>query len=1335
MRLSLAALAVSIAMTGGFGPGPASAAPARLTPEQASMVAIPRTSVPPKIDGAIEVKEWREACAISGLVDQGTDILLPRPTTYYLAWDPGHLYFACRTYIRPNYKPGIRDGRSPGMAYCYDDGLELLFKPLGANVSAMNHQTAFRLFLNCLGYVGDLTRLAVGQQLKNWAPEFQTAARLTAPGTAPDGGRWLELEVSTSTRDFELTGNHQAGDKWFIMLGFNHIPGWMQARIPCVGSYFTPEGKTEFLLVENTPAVQFTMDSLQNLASDGTAALMVRAFNPAQAEAQVTVNVDVAGKIATTDTLTLAAGGESLFALAEKLPADVKAGEFSVSVKQDERVLLKYHALFQVGQYNWMLAPVKPADPAKFAFEARWNPLHQVALVKADSYYLPDPKAAKALKYRVTAETGGAPVAEGAITNVAEWYFQDLIALPALKEGKYRIEGSLELADGRTLGPLSATIEKKDESKAFPEWWGRKFGNVERVLPPFEAMKRVQVAGFRVQEKGGSGPDTRNLTPDTFSGFSCWGREYALNALGLPTVVKSQGEAVLASGARVVATVGGKEVTIPLGRPKITEQKEWRVRFTGQAGAAGLKLAATGWLEQDGLVYVELTYGPDKKPIRLEALRIEFPLADADADCLVCIGPGANFSSKTTMLLPKDKLGQLWSTLVTGITGCQMKVGSFYPTVWIGSERRGFLWWADNDKGWVQDNAVPAHEVVRVKGQGSRVEGEEPDTRHSILDTSCVVLRNNIVAHPIELTDARTVAFSYMATPVKPFPQGWRMIAATDDGTFFEPFRGVRTNPKTGTKYHNSAAGNINWIHPESADPAEWSTLWAEQKKSADALVALRRPFDLYAARTGVSFQHMSFQLMGYGVKSMQQELYDYFGDEWFPGGEDTWNESYTDYAMYLFDRVFREGGVVSTYWDLTFPINFSGLLTGLAYRLPDGRIQPGYNGWNVRRFFMRLWALQQDAGLNPGCTGTHSTNAYIPIAMPWIDAILDGERDWNLDVSDMDWIDYYPIERMRSMSSPHNWGIGLCWMSNYTSRDPAKVIRAKEAQAEYLWMQDSWLNPYINPAAHMIEMPAAVLDWGLNGAEVTYYAYWRNSQVACQDKDVLVSLWQIGKGRALIGVFNYSKTDTKNVRLDLDLAKLGFSPDATTVRDLYMRKNNNLPAGGLDAKAGTLTLNELPPHMGRFIGVRTVQPQAVAKFQEQMTVAAAGATAPAAADLAVWAQDYGLLGPGTEFQAAGGVSTVIAANAALKISLWRTTDRVLLAIANTGKQLQDATLKLDLDKLGLTPALVWQQFIRVRDLNKGEKEGAAVLDYYGRTLTIKGIQPQALRLIAIRRY
>ncbi len=268
-------------------------------------------------------------------------------------------------------------------------------------------------------------------------------------------------------------------------------------------------------------------------------------------------------------------------------------------------------------------------------------------------------------------------------------------------------------------------------------------------------------------------------------------------------------------------------------------------------------------------MYVDLTYAPmGKTPVKVDALRIEYPISEMDADGLTCIGPGENFASRTSMLIPKDKQGPLWSTLVTGISGCGMALGSFYPTVWIGSERRGFLWWADNDQGWVQDNAVPAHEAKRVQRRGSGFSG------------SVMVLINNIVAKPTELTEARTIAFSYNGTPFKPMPQGWRMTMGTEDGTFFQPFRGVRKDSKTGEQIWNPANGHVNWIHPESRYPEEWPALWAEQKM---ARMDMPRPISGRTPwrRAPAGFTHQSFQIMGYGAKSLENDVLGYFATDW----------------------------------------------------------------------------------------------------------------------------------------------------------------------------------------------------------------------------------------------------------------------------------------------------------------------------------------------------------------------------------------------------------------------------------------------------------------------
>ncbi len=166
---------------------------ASLTPEEVPVLVVPRLTTPPKIDGTIDPAQWREAAAISGVANQGDNIMIPRPTTYYVGWDPGHFYLAFRTYLRPGYKPAIYDGRSPGQASVIDDTAEFVIKPGGKNVPINNQQAAFKFFLNCIGFIGDQSKLDLGQQLKNGRRTSKPppAAPRRAPlRTADRGARW-----------------------------------------------------------------------------------------------------------------------------------------------------------------------------------------------------------------------------------------------------------------------------------------------------------------------------------------------------------------------------------------------------------------------------------------------------------------------------------------------------------------------------------------------------------------------------------------------------------------------------------------------------------------------------------------------------------------------------------------------------------------------------------------------------------------------------------------------------------------------------------------------------------------------------------------------------------------------------------------------------------------------------------------------------------------------------------------------------------------------------------------------------------------------------------------
>jgi hypothetical protein len=1092
---------------------------------------IPRMSKPPVLDGTIDPVEWQEAVAVSGVGPP----LIARPTTYYLAWDDGHLYLAARAWVRPDYKPRV-SGRSPGAANTFDDGLELHFQPRGHNVPTGRTDSSYKFNINCLGFSGDFARMSVGQQFRNWTPNFKTATRLTPPGSAPLGGRWWEIEIVATPEDFELVGPHRAGDVWKLMLGFNHLYiGWSQARIPAYSDYFDPSGYPVGTLVENAPAIQMTMDELPGFVG-GQAALQVAAYNPAAQPVTLTMNVRVADDtgaelISKSENLTVAARDRQVFALNEKLAKELpdKPGRIEVVVKQGDREVFTYANTFVTQYPPEALQPYEKPKEA-FPLAATFNPIRSTLRLSGDAYYLDDPDAAGALRYRVTHAGEGREVVAGTLTNAFTHFFRDLIQLPPLAEGEYAVTATLVGRDGKDIGTETATFKKQDEAKAFPEWWNTKVGDPERVIWPFTAMTRTK------------------------NDVAMWGRRYTLDALGLPAQIESRNGPVLAAPARLVATVNGREEVIPLGGAlRVTETKDWRVSFTGQAKGAGLVFTTKGTVEQDGLVWLELTYAPaGKQPVKLDALRVEFPLANDVAESLYCQGPGANYSAKTAILLPPEQTGKLWDTLDTGRSGSGMAIGSFYPSVWLGNEQRGLLWWGDNDKGWVVADETPAHAVHR---QGA-----------------AVVLRNNIVGVPVALDAARTIEFGYMASPFRPLPKGWRATINSENGTFRGPAK-VRKDSQTGEEY-------VGWqlITPPSPRPEEWSAIWAEHKVHADKRVRELQPFDPLQAHRK-DYVHTSLPLMGYGWKSPDKRVTDYFGPDW---EGDSWNQTEQDYILYLADRAFREGGLRAIYWDIFYVTPFKTVQNGLAYELPDGRVQPGYNGVNLRRFMMRLVALMNDHGLLPGGLMAHATNAYPPIAMPWMEAILDGEFHELNDSSTMDWVDGYPIDRMRAMSVAHNWGVSVSWMSLIKlSKGPKKDL-VDRGFRDWPRMFDTWASWFSN-------LPEPVLDFGMNDERVVYHPFWRNPFVTTNDKDVLVSLWQL-PDRVILMAFNHHRTETKNAEIVMDLDKLNLVPklpwqEFIGVRDLV--KDDKEPKTSLDFYNRTLKVPALAPHTGRVIGVR----------------------------------------------------------------------------------------------------------------------------------------------------
>jgi len=211
------------------------------------------------------------------------------------------------------------------------------------------------------------------------------------------------------------------------------------------------------------------------------------------------------------------------------------------------------------------------------------------------------------------------------------------------------------------------------------------------------------------------------------------------------------------------------------------------------------------------------------------------------------------------------------------------------------------------------------------------------------------------------------------------------------------------------------------------------------------------------------------------------------------------------------------------------------------------------------------------DHDLVPGSQVAHATNDYLLVASPWVDAILDGEYHKLTDESTMDWVDGYPVDRMRALSCPHNWGFAISWMDHIHIKDKEKQDRVRRGLIDYVSMYDSWKGP-----SHGAGPP---LD--INDERTEYIPFWRNPYVSGKDGDILVSMWRL-PDRVLLCIFNADRAKTKSPTLVVDLDKLGLVPQLKWQE--FVRVTGDAT---LDFHKRELTVKGLPPHSGKQIWIR----------------------------------------------------------------------------------------------------------------------------------------------------
>lgn len=1297
---------------------------------------IPKVHSPPQIDGTIDAKEWQRAVCLMGMATAHNNTYRGRPHAFYVAWDENHLYIAGRAHVLKGHVLGKSRRAKFTTGTVFDDAFEFGLSMEGRNQQPGEAASFFKFILNQLGS-GEYLKMypSIGQYLYNWRPEMEMATRFI-----PDEKnecQWFEIELALDLEDLEMPVENKAGDLIRILLAHDgKNPGWQWTCVPTASGYLVHDGYPRALLTDSEPYIQ--VEAFDGL-NDERLNFKSRLVNPGPKEVEVVVTAfvksekyrgrgEAEGKTAFEEkkTLTLPAKGEVRFDLAKEFPGLTAAPEAPKGVTMRGHVgitvalaaaeagtppLYNYHLKFHKDEEKKHLQ-YTPKDLA-FNMQTRYNPVTHKIWIEADSLDARLPAGQKAAGAHYAIQQGETTVAEGRIDKFVYYKYQDLVQLPTLAPGTYEVAVSLTDGDGKALLTRTASIEKKDEAKEFPAWWGKTFGNPEQLLRGFEPLKT------------GRSRDSRTAV-------TCVNRTFAFDSLGLPVQVTANDGPVLTAPARIVLTIDGREHVVPTRpRLRITERKDWRYRFSGSpTEIAGLRFTASGMMEQDGLVSIELTYEPVKGPVDIQELRIEWPVDDAWHNHMAVMGVGGNYSARFIGAVPAGQ-GEVWSSKKhIGSAGSGMTVGNFFQNLWIGTEKRGFLFYATSDEGWVPNDSIAAHTIVR--------------------DGTTTVVRNHLIGTypgqaPFQLATPRTVRFSYNASPFKKLMKGWRLNQRSAANGFTKKPK-YKWNWDTGKEY-------FSILSPPFPKRDRWEEYYAHCKEVATGM-SRRGIYD-----TGVRLRpYLTNQIAvrGYMRKSLESHIYNYFAADWetTDAGE-TLNKTYRDYMMWLQHRQVAEGGCRHFYYDISMCGRISRqLVAGCGYLLPDGRIQPGGTDWELRRWYLRASALMEDNGIFPYGISGHATNTIPLIALPFSDAILDSEFPMK------DPITVFPSDRMIALSCPENFG---CNINHLGFMNPAWAA-----------MHDAGMG-----GGHGSVFDGAKWrNWGIEREDVTFIPYWRNRHVVRRIGDgLLCSLWD-RPGSVILGIMNYGLDkegfeQTRQGELVLDLAALGIPQDTQPER-VRLRVLN----GGAQYPRKFVThfkwYEELPGTPAKYNKKRILKFRP--EIEPQLDLATGALTGfdihyhdqyfiaihwdDGKVDDAAWKDDIAQMraaalnwgiGTAEEITAAG---LVTSQTDGFAVRAWQKPHSTMVLLTCTAEKAAMANLTLDIDALGLrvTEDKLWNDFTSVFALGGGGMKNVVLTDEYkekrkheftrgdlvydGHTGTVIGLmQPGEKRLFCVDKY
>lgn len=1052
-----------------------------------------RKMAPPTIDGKIGEGEWDRAFITSGMITPFGHDLHEAESTMGFGFDERNFYFLFNCQ-RGNREWKLWKSCRENDAYNFGDpSVEIWVTP-----PTLVPET-YQSIINAYPAVLDQKMIpSRGYVAQGWSGNWTL-------GVTESDTRYI-IEAAISTTDFGFD-RVRDGDVWRLLMCRNS-PG---TKPRSQASWSVTQAFSE---IPQHPKVHLTDDDvvvqLHSVISVFTGkyqfpmALVAPNKSGAEVEVALRFQKDVLpadGDRIEKRSISLKPGERKEFSLAGDVTG-MKKGYFTITAtKKGGKEIFRQHFPFVVNGFTPQ-KPIRPegaAEVQELALRPQYGPETNTLMLVADIIDLPAREQVASATLKVIDPSNNRVLKQASMPPFVHWYSSahlslDGVRMPmqdARKIDRVRAQNRevqrknlqrigkgqkpLPLKPLPTVEPMTVAVEVavmdqdgkelKRGSKEiglrryrFP-WQNNDIGITDEVIPPW--------------------------TPVTYAdgAVGVWNRKLEIDGLGLATRIDNGGASQIRS-MQLVAMQNGKPVAISASSPTLAKQVDAAVTVTGSGQAAGLKLSATTKVEFDGFTLSELTIGPgsEAEPTKVEKLYLEVVLPESEAThfCTTAGGWAA----------VHDVTPAYWSSQQTS---SGMLIGDFVPYIWLTNSDRAFLWFADNDRGWITDDdkSLPTQEVIRRDG--------------------AVTLRVHFIEIPTELAEPTTLTYGYQTFPARPLPPGWRAVICSQQRDLLP-----------------SARNTYFWFE------ADWAVLWPYYCSPYPWSMEKSRTFyERYPLNTDHrpcvgSIAHSIGRYRDY-----EGNVFNEFAVDWgsTPGNRGNANVVQSrgpiDLRVYHYQRWVKEAGFRGLYIDENYIGLEENFLTGGAYIRPDNRRQRGYSYLGLREYFKRMMVMFHQNRVPRPNLWMHisSGSAY----HSWFgDVYFEGENVEPTDL-DFDYLEVLPAGRMRAIGSSACAGGAMTMMCQ--SQRHRTVYEPKHTHQFVGWVMAHDILP---EQVRFYEVLAQ--EGRLYEDDVEFVGYWKENG-PFRASGGIVSAHRVKK-RSLLWIVNTAREDRQ---IAVDVSKAGY--------------------------------------------------------------------------------------------------------------------------------------------------------------------------------------------------